>query len=101
MNNRDSRKYWKIEEVEDTEIGKLHFKPYYDDEIILSYQQDKKDKNTFWYVSKDLRVEIDCIIEDSPIEARERFEEMYLQHIEDNIDYYETLREKFVEEDLL
>ena len=78
MNNRDSRKYWEIEEVEDTEIGKLHFTPYYDDdEIILSYQQDKKDKNTFWYGSKDLRVDIDCIIEDFPKEARERFETKY------------------------
>lgn len=78
-------------------IGKLHFTQYYDDEVILSFQQDKNDKEIFWYSSEFLKVEQDCIALVSPDEAMEEFETMIIDYIEDEISALEDMREKFNE----
>ena len=91
-------RHWEIEECNGMLVGKLHFTQYYDDEIILSFQQDKDDKETFYYVSDFLKVEYNCIIADSPDDAMEEFESKIIERIEEEIYSLEDMRDKFNEE---
>lgn len=69
-----------------------------DEECVLSFTQSKEDKTCFLFVSEDLKVEYDYEFFDSVEEAKEAFEEMYAEHIRDEISYYETLLENWEEE---
>ena len=80
--------------------GKKHdllFTPFYEEECVLSFCQDKDDPSCFWYVSEPLKVEHDCEFADSIEEAEEMFEEMYADHIQEEIAYYESLFDKWEE----
>lgn len=76
----------------------LHFAQFYDDEIILKFVQDKEDPENYIYVSDLLNVEHDEILADSIEDAMEQFEEMVIEHIQEEISYYEEMLEKFQEE---
>jgi hypothetical protein len=98
MDKRYENRYWETEDYNGMIVGKLHFTQFYEDEIILSFQQDKDDKETFWYVSDFLRVEVDCISADTLDEAMEEFESMIIERIEDEICTLEDMKQKFNEE---
>ena len=84
--------------IKNEDVYELHFRPYYDDEIILKFVQDKEDTNNFIYVSDMLNVEHDEITADSVEDAMEEFEHMIEEHLEGEMDYYEELLRKFKEE---
>ena len=69
-----------------------------DEECVLSFTQSEEDKTCFLFVSEDLKVEYDYEFFDSVEEAKKAFEEMYAEHIRDEISYYETLLENWEEE---
>lgn len=98
MDKTYENRHWEIDKVDNVLVGKLHFTQYYDDDVILSFTQDKDDEEMFWYTSDFLKVEIDCIAMVSPDEAMEEFESMIIDHIEDEIATLEDMKEKFNEE---
>lgn len=87
-------KYWLVND----DVYELHFTQFYDDEVILKFVQDKDDSQNYIYVSDLLNVEHDEIFVDSIEDAMERFEEMVIEHIQEEISYYEEMLEKFQEE---
>lgn len=89
---------WEIDVYDGMLVGKLHFTQYCDDEIILSFQQDKYEKECFWYVSDFLKVEQDSIFADTPDEAMEEFESKIIEYIEEEICSLEDIKDKFNEE---
>lgn len=98
MSKDFENRHWEVEEFQSMLVGKLHFTEFYNDEIILGFQQDKDDPEVFWYVSNLLNVEQDCITADSPDEAMEEFESMIVNYIEDEISDLEEMKVKFLEE---
>lgn len=92
--SKQENRYW----VRNEDVYGLHFEPFYDDEIILKFVQDKEDSSVFIYVSDMLNVEHGEITADSVEDAMEEFEYMIKEHIEDKIDYYEELLRKFKED---
>ena len=87
--------------IKNNETYELHFEPYYEDEIVLAFTNDKDDMNCFWYVSELLNVENDCIFADSIEETKEEFERLIAQHYEGQASYYDELYNKFIfEEDV-
>lgn len=97
MNMRYKNRYWEIDESDNVLVGKLHFTQFYDDNIVLSFTQDKEDKEIFWYISDFLKVEVDCITADSPDDAMEEFEYKIIEHIDDEISYLDDMKDKFNE----
>lgn len=97
MDKTYENRHWEMDEYNGMLVGKLHFTQYYDDEIILGFQQDKDDATCYWYVSDFLKVEQDCIFADTPDEAMEEFESKIIEHIEDEICSLEDMKEKFNE----
>ena len=73
----------------------LHFCPFYDDEILLSFCVDKNDKTLYWFVSDLLKIEEDCQHFDSIDEAKEEFENLIAEYFGDQIIYYEGILNKF------
>lgn len=76
----------------------LHFEQYGTDYVVLKFVPDKEDDTCYWYISKDLNVEEDCEFCDSIEDAKETFEIMYEQYLEDQVNYYEELLEQWNEE---
>ncbi|MCM1234166.1 MAG: hypothetical protein NC489_29025 [Ruminococcus flavefaciens] len=76
----------------------LHFTQFYDDEIILKFIQDKNDSENYIYVSELLKVEHDEILAESVDDAMEQFEDMVIDHIKDEIAYYDEMLDKFQED---
>ena len=76
----------------------MHFKQFYDDQIILKFVKDEYIPDSYIYVSELLKVEDDSIFADSVEDAMEQFEDMIIERIEDEISYYEEMLEKFREE---
>lgn len=98
MNNRIRKyenRYWLVND----DVYELHFTQFYDDEIILKFMQDKDDLENYIYVSDLLNVEHDEIQADSVEDAMEQFEDMVVEHINDEISYYEDMLDKFNEGD--
>ena len=89
--------YWEVEEIHDVLVGRLHFTQFYDDEVILEWQQNNNAKDDFYYTSKLLRVEQDSIYisSENPDEAMEQFVDMIEDRIQDQISFYEDMLEKF------
>ncbi len=87
-------RYW----LENENVYELHFTQFYDDEIILKFVQDKDDAENYIYVSDLLNVEHDEIQADSLEDAMEQFEDVVVEHIKDEISYYEDMLDKFQEE---
>lgn len=97
MSNRTreyENRYWLVND----DVYELHFTQFYDDEIILKFIQDKKDPENYIYVSKLLNVEHDEILAESIEDAMEQFEYMVVDHIQEQISYYEEMLDKFQEE---
>lgn len=94
--------YWEVEEFPNALVGKLHFTQFYDDEVILEWQQNNDKKDDFYYISKLMEVEYDSIYvpSESPDEAMEQFIDMIEDHIQGQIFFYEDMLEKFQEEKL-
>ncbi len=86
-------RYW----LKNNDVYELHFTQFYDDEIILKFIQDKNDLENYIYVSDLLNVEHDEIQADSIEDAMEQFEDMVVEHINDEISYYEDMLNKFQE----
>lgn len=86
-------RYWLVNDS----VYELHFTHFYEDEVILKFTQDKEDVECFWYVSDFLKVEHDCLFAVNADEAMEDFEDMIINHINDEIAYYEQMLEKFEE----
>lgn len=79
-------------------IYELHFREYYDDEMILGFVKDEDEDDEWIYSSNFLNVEYDIIIADSVEDAMEEFEEMIIEHIQEEISDLEERLEKFNEE---
>lgn len=80
------------------DVYELHFTQFYDDEIILKFVQDKDDLENYIYVSSLLNVEHEEILAESVEDAMEQFEDMVVDHIQEQISYYEEMLDKFQEE---
>lgn len=96
MGNRTreyENRYWLVND----DVYELHFTQFYDDEIILKFIQDKDDSENYIYVSDLLNVEHDEILAKSIEDAMEQFENMVVDHIQEQISYYDMLG-KFQEE---
>lgn len=87
-------RYW----LTNDDVFELHFTQFYDDKVILKFVQDKNDSENYIYVSDLLNVEDGQITAESVEDAIEQFEDMVIEHIEDEIFYYEEMLEKFQEE---
>lgn len=87
-------RYW----LQNDDVYELHFTQFYDDEIILKFIQDKEDSENYIYVSELLNVEHDEEFAESIEDAMEQFEDMVLEHIQEQISYYDEMLEKFQEE---
>lgn len=87
-------RYWLVND----NVYELHFTQFYDDEVILKFIQDKEDSESYIYVSDLMKVEHDEILADSVEDAMEQFEDMVVDHIQEEIAYYEEMLEKFQEE---
>lgn len=83
--------------LKNEDVYELHFTQFYDDEIILKFVQDKDDSENYIYVSDLLNVEHNEILADSVEDAMEQFEDMVVEHIQEQIDYYEEMLNKFSE----
>lgn len=87
----------KIDTGLNDDVYELHFTQFYDDEIILKFIQDKEDSENYIYVSDLLNVEHDEILAESIEDDMEQFEDMVIDHIRDEINYYEEMLGKFKE----
>lgn len=87
-------RYWLVND----DVYELHFTQFYDDEIILKFIQDKNDSENYIYVSELLNVEYDDILADSIDDAMEQFEDMVVDHIQEQISYYDEMLDKFQDE---
>lgn len=88
-------RYWLLND----DVYELHFTQFYDDdEIILKFIQDKEDSENYIYVSDLLNVEHEEILAESVENAMEQFEDMVVDHIQEQISYYEEMLDKFQEE---
>lgn len=87
-------RYW----LRNDDVYELHFTQFYDDEIILKFVQDKDDLENYIYVSSLLNVEHGEILAESVEDAMEQFEDMVVDHIQEQISYYEEMLDKFQEE---
>ena len=87
-------RYWLVND----DVYELHFTQYYDDEIILKFVQDKDDSENYIYVSELLNVEHDEILAESIEDAMDQFENMIVDHIQEQISYYDEMLCKFQEE---
>lgn len=94
MNKKYENRYW----LANDDVFELHFAKFYDDEIILKFVKDKDDSENYIYVSDLLNVEHDDIQADSVEDAMEQFEDMIIEYIQEQINYYEGMLEKFNEE---
>lgn len=88
-----ANKRWEI----DGKKYELIFEKFHEEECVLSFCVDKDDPTCFWYVSDELKVECDCEFANSIDEAKEMFEEMYADHIRDEIAYYESILDMWEE----
>lgn len=86
-------RYWLIND----DVYELHFTQFYDDEIILKFIRDKDDSENYIYVSDLLNVEYDELLAESVEDAMEQFEDMVIDHIKEEIAYYEEMLDKFQE----
>lgn len=100
MNKKYENRYWEIEKFNDSLVGRLHFTQFYDDKVILTYQQNNSEKDSFYYQSELLNVEHEVLYveSESPNDAMEQFVDMIEDHITDQIYYYEDMLAKFQEE---
>lgn len=87
-------RYWLLND----DVYELHFTQYYDDEIILKFIQDKNDSENYIYVSELLNVEYDKDFAESVADAMEQFKDMVVDHIQEQIAYYDEMLYKFQEE---
>ena len=92
--SKHENRYW----LANGNVFELHFKQFYDDQIILKFVKDEYIPDSYIYVSELLKVEDDSIFADSVEDAMEQFEDIIVDHIEDEISYYEEMLEKFQEE---
>lgn len=76
----------------------MHFTQFYDDEIILKFIQDKDNLENYIYVSDLLNVEHDEILAESIEDAMEQFEDMVVDHIQEQISFYDEMLDKFQED---
>lgn len=89
-----ANKRWNI----DGKKYELLFNPFNGKEdCVLSFCQDIEDPTCFWYASEDMKVEYDCEFAGSIEEIKELFEEMYADHLQDKVSYYEELLGKWEE----
>lgn len=86
-------RYW----LRNDDVYELHFTQFYDDEIILKFVQNKYSEN-YIYVSELLNVEYDEILAESIEDAMEQFEDMVIDYIQEQINYYDEMLDKFQEE---
>ena len=97
MNNKIRKyknRYWLVND----DVYELYFTQFYDDEIILKFIQDKGDLENYIYVSELLNIEHDEILAESIEDAMEQFEDMIVNHIQEQISYYDEMLDKFQEE---
>lgn len=87
-------RYW----LKNDNVYELHFTQFYDDEIILKFIQGKNNRENYIYVSDLLNVELDWIIAESIEDAMEQFENMVVDHIKEQIEYYDEMLNRFQEE---
>lgn len=64
----------------------------------MKFVQGKDDSENYIYVSKLLNVEHDDILAESIEDAMEQFEDMVVDHIQEQISYYEEMLDKFQED---
>lgn len=87
-------RYWLLND----DVYELHFTQFYDDEIILKFIQDKDNLENYIYVSDLLNVEHDEILAESIEDAMEQFEDMVVDHIQEQISFYDEMLDKFQED---
>lgn len=75
----------------------FYFYPYEEDNLVLTFVQDKNNENVFWYSSGMLKVEDDCIESRNVESAKEDFEDMIYNELEDRAAYYSRLSDMFWE----
>lgn len=75
----------------------FYFYPYEEDNLVLTFVQDKNNENVFWYSSGMLKVEDDCIEARNIESAKEDFEDMIYNELEDRAAYYSRLSDMFWE----
>lgn len=91
---KHENRYWLV----NGDVFELHFTHFYDDEIILKFIQDKDNSENYIYVSDLLNVEHDETQADTVEDVMEQFEDMVIDHIQEQICYYEEMLDKFNEE---
>ena len=89
--------HWEVEDFGDALVGRLHFKEFYDDEVILEWQLNKGEDDEFNYTSTFLNVEQDILFADNPDNAMEEFIDRIEQYLYEEIERLEDKLEKFRE----
>lgn len=98
-NKKYANRHWEQNEINKhgNPIYELHFIEYYDDEEILRFVKDKDDDDVWMYSSSILNIENDTIIADNIEDAMKEFEEMIIEHIQEDISDLEERLKRFTE----
>ena len=88
---KHENRYW----LKNDDVYELHFTQFYDDEIILKFMELKEEPGNYIYMSELLKVEDEVIFTDSAEDAMTEFEDMIIEHIQEEIDFYENMLSTF------
>lgn len=91
-NKEENERYWVLEARDEST------EPWYE---VLRMCQDKDDPEIWWYVSPEnmLNSEYDCISAETLADAKEQFEDMYGEHLDDLAAKYQCLRYSWDEQE--
>lgn len=84
-------RYWKKE----NETYKLYFRPFDEEECLVSFTEDKENPN-FYNCQSEL-ISDEWIEAKHPNDAMQQLEEMILEHYQDEKSYFDTLIKQFSE----
>lgn len=87
-------KHW----IEEDGIYKLMFAPFYEEVCVLSFKQSTIDPKCFYFESTILKTALNDEYACSVEGAKLLFEDMIAEHYKDEISYYQTLLDAWMEE---
>ena len=85
--------------VQNGDCYELRFTKFYDEETVLKLVPDSKEAGCYIYVSEELHVEYDEIYAGSIEEAKQELEDIYRIHLEDKVEYWSDMLDKWESEE--
>lgn len=79
------------------DVWELHVEIFNEDEILIKFIQDEKDKDIFWVASEFFGIEQDCYCCESEQDAKSECEYKVISYLENEIEYHETILDEVVD----